>query len=1003
MEHISNFWLNPYILVGLAVVFLLSISILLLRYSLNRKLCGPIYECVDYFVRNCHNIAFYSENQNYISKYQPIFEKCKKNKSAWYLGIFGKTLIDKFLAWYDETMSFITRMNSFLDSNHYFAHSELLSCFEGMEIEQKTSRFFTRSFHRYVSKHITESFLDLDMYEHEINRDFSVIPQKHNRTFVKEELERNKEYFDTVLKYPLDVQQRDSIVKLEDNCLVISSAGSGKTSTSVAKIKYLIERRHIAPSNILPLTYTTKAAKELTDRLGLEDKGLNCYTFHSLAFHILAQTTHEKPDICDSNTMLKCFYHLSDTNPNFKQAINEFLTEEKSLTKDAHDYLTAEAYYRDRALYGIQAPYLDMDGRIIFTRSEEEKKICTFLSENGVPFRYEQPYFKDTATTDNRQYRPDFTIYFNCNGKQYFIIYEHFGIDAKGNVPQWFGEGKKGGFAKANKDYNDGIVWKREVNKKYNTALIETTSAMFQDGTLYDKLTLQLLQYGITLHPLSEEEKFDKLVKRNKKMEDSILQLISTFITLMKSNRKTTDSILDAIKEEKQMYPEFIKRSEFMLKNIFEPFYKEYQDYLNQRHQIDYTDLILKATDICESGMYKKEYDMILVDEFQDISIDRYKMLQSLRRKKNLTKLYCVGDDWQSIFRFSGSDLSLFNRFEEYFGFTEKCAIETTYRFGNPAIETSSKFILANPAQVVKNIKPVNESVKTEVTTEAYDVDEKHESHIKKLESIILGIPKEESIMIIGRYHYDAEIFGNNIVERNQKRDIVNVNLCSRKIPYNTIHSAKGLEADHVIILNCSQDGSGFPSRVSDDPILGYVLSKPEAFSYAEERRLFYVAITRAKKHTYVMYNRSCPSLFVAELQMQTGSMICPQCKCGTLKLLKDGGNSFQKWRLYGCTNYTAHCSYTYFVNFKQEDEILSDFERTCNSYILRIREDQVEKLKKEKPHAKYVIVPSMPPPPQPFFQRAAMPLPSGFPYPMPPTTSNMDRNDENDVNELPF
>lgn len=972
-----SFIFNPYILKGFAAVILLSITILWLRHRLSSKIYGAIYECVDYFTRNCHDIAFYSENQNYISKYQPIFEKCKKSKSAWYLRIFGKTLIDKFLVWYEETQTFITRMNSFLDSNHYFAHSELLSCFEGLDIEDKTMQFLTRSFHQYVNKNITEAFLDLDMYEREIKRDFAIIPQKHNRTFVKEELERNKEYFDTVLKYPLDTQQRDSLVKLEDNCLVISSAGSGKTFTSVAKIMYLIDRRHITPSKILPLTFTTKAAKELTDRLGFADKGLRCYTFHSLAFHILAETTQQKPDICDSGTMLTCFYHLCDTNLDFKKAINQFLTQEKSLTMDEHDYLTAEAYRRDRALYGIQAPYLDMDGRIVFTRSEEEKKICTFLTENGISFRYEEPYYKNTATEYKRQYKPDFTIHFYHDGKPYFIIYEHFGIDANDNVPQWFGEGYKGGFAEANKMYNDGIKWKRTINTKYGTPLIETTSAMFHDGTVYAKLTKQLQQYGIKLHPLSEEEKFDRLVKRNKKMEDSILQLIGTFITLMKSNRQTTNSILETIKQEEAKFPAFIHRSEFMLKEIFEPFYQEYEDYLRQRHQIDYTDLILKATDICESGKYKKEYDMILVDEFQDISVDRYKLLQSLRRKKNLTKLYCVGDDWQSIFRFSGSDLTLFNSFENYFGFTEKCAIETTYRFGNPAIETSSKFILANPAQVVKNIKPVNDSVKTEVTTIDFDAGDKNAPHIQKLKSIISKIPKEESIMIIGRYHYDAEIFDSKTVERSQKNDIIGVTLCGRKIPFNTIHSAKGLEADHVIILNCSQDAGGFPSRVSDDPILGYVLSKPEPFQYAEERRLFYVAITRAKKHTYVMYNRSCPSQFVTEIDLQSDSMICPQCKRGTLKLIKEGQNTYGNWRLYACSNSIAHCDYTFFVKYHQVSEISQQLEAIKQNYVLRIREDQVEQLKKENPNARYVIIPPMPPAPPPIMPRVGFcPLP---------------------------
>ena len=189
--------------------------------------------------------------------------------------------------------------------------------------------------------------------------------------------------------------------------------------------------------------------------------------------------------------MLQCFYHLIDTNPEFKKAINSFLTEKSSLTKNEHEYLTPDAYAKDRALYGIQAPFLDMDGRIIFTRSEEEKKICTFLSMNNVKFRYEEPFPYDTATEFKRQYYPDFTIHFDHGGRSYYLILEHFGIDANGNVPSWFGVGQEGGFVGANQRYNEGILWKRNINKRYNIALIETTSAMFHDGTIYQKFTEQ--------------------------------------------------------------------------------------------------------------------------------------------------------------------------------------------------------------------------------------------------------------------------------------------------------------------------------------------------------------------------------------------------------------------------------------------------------------------------------------------------------------------------------
>ena len=295
-----------------------------------------------------------------------------------------------------------------------------------MDLGKATYPFLTYEFLTYVNKKVPSSHSTVDKYKHEIEIGFSDIPQKHNIQFVNEELERNKEFLDNVLKYPLDQQQRESIVKLEDNCLVISSAGSGKTSTSVVKIKYLVEKRNVQPSKILPLTYTTKAASEFSERLGLSEKGLACHTFHSLAFSILAETTKEKPAICDNGLMLQCFYYLVDHNPDFKKAINSFLTEKSSLTKNLHEYFTPDAYYRDRAMYGIQAPFLDMDGRIIFTRSEEEKKICTFLSMNNVSFRYEEAFPYNTATEYKHQYHPDFTIHFQQGGSNYYIILEHF-------------------------------------------------------------------------------------------------------------------------------------------------------------------------------------------------------------------------------------------------------------------------------------------------------------------------------------------------------------------------------------------------------------------------------------------------------------------------------------------------------------------------------------------------------------------------------------------------
>lgn len=900
-----------------------------------------IYLTIEYFIRNLHEQSFYHPRKHQrFTEFNHVYFHLKKSRSKWYFSDTKRDIITRFLQVFEVADNYINAVAMNMGEDHYFSHTEYLKCrdmakFDGFK------EFIDQDFLVYVNNNVLSSFLSTDDYIKELDANISDIPQKHNLIFVKKELQRNKEFFDTVMKYPLDQQQRESIVKLEDNTLVISSAGSGKTSTTVGKIKYLVERMNVPPHKILPLTFAKKAAEELEKRLDYGDRGLRCHTFHSLAFSIVDKVTHRKPDVCEEALMLQCFYHQARTNPDFKAAINEFLTKRASLTKNEHEYKKGEDYLRDRALYGVQAPFLDMKGRIIFTRSEEEKKICTFLSKNSIDFLYEEPYPYDTTSKEKRQYKPDFTIFYTLNGVRYYLILEHFGIDENGNVPVWFGDGKEGGFAKANSEYNAGIAWKRSINKQYKTALLETTSAMFHDGTVFEKLTAMLKQYGVPMNPLTDDEAFDKLVVRNKRMEDSLLQLMRTFITLMKSNRNTFEGIFDVIKKDNPHNKLFVERSEFMLYKLFKPLYEDYESTLKEKKQVDFTDLILMATDMCNEGKYHEEYDYILVDEFQDISVDRFKLLQAIRRKDPLTKLYGVGDDWQSIFRFTGSDLTLFSDFEEYFGFTEKCRIETTYRFGNPLVKMSSAFILKNEKQVPKDIKPYRATVKTEFSIHEYN-DEKDNKQWEVVKGIVNELPENETVMLIARYHADSDFIPTeNIASRDSKHHVKEVKIGDRVIPFNTVHSAKGLEADHVILVNCSQDGNGFPSKVSDDPILGYVLSQPETYPYAEERRLFYVAITRAKKHSYVLYKESCPSSFIADIYLDESkcnhyndekqengviSLLCPMCKNGMLKAMKTGENQYNKWAFYACTNRTAGCPYTWFVNYNVDSEIISKY-----------------------------------------------------------------------------
>lgn len=790
-----------------------------------------------------------------------------------------------------------------LDEKHYLTHSECQQVIQQYkDLHSQLKRLKKEGVLSQVEHFETAAKL-LDFFDHIENQRV-----EHNRQYCENQLVIHKDFFDSALAYPLDAQQRKSIVNLEDNCLVVSSAGSGKTSTMVGKIRYLVEKLGYNPEDILIITYTNKAAQELSERL-FNDK-FQCLTFHKLALDIITSTTHSKPSIASEDILLNQFYDLMK-NENFIRAVVHYLEKHQSLTKDPFEYPNAASYYADRKKYGIQALYCDKDGHLIFTKSEEEKQICNILTHFGLQFKYEEPYEKPTMTTDYRQYKPDFTIYYKDEeGKERKIYLEHFGINAQGNVPQWFGTKSNERWEKANADYRKGIEWKKQVHSQNRTTLIYTTSAQFQQGNAESSLLKKLEQLRVPIKRRTPAELLELILYRNKSLEESLLKMTTAFISLLKSNRKSLSSVINEAKERKDL------RNLFILEHLIAPLYTAYCNTLQKRREIDFTDAIIQATEICNNNQWHP-YKYILVDEFQDISIDRYQFLLSLRNSKSKAKLYCVGDDWQSIYRFAGSDMSLFSDFETYFGHTEICKIETSYRFGNPCIEKSSAFIQKNPSQRKKNVKPliINGKEKNHTQLDFYRYTDK-EFLYKQLEELISRINPSESIYILGRYTFDVNILDtvNHSVQFDTQRNKVTVKIANRTIPFLTVHSSKGLEADHVFLLNCNNGTMGFPSTISDDPVLNYVLSKSDKYEYGEERRVFYVAITRAKKHTYVFYDEKKPSPFVLEMiqyQKKSNQELCPVCQDGHKVVIKEGtAQNGRKYVIWGCSNYAASCPY---------------------------------------------------------------------------------------------
>lgn len=729
----------------------------------------------------------------------------------------------------------------------YIKHDEgkglkrkFLSLYQEVSSLQKRMKIFS----------IENEKIDSIIYQYE---HLASLIEEHNSNHQEEILATNKDFFDHVLKYPLDVQQRKAIISEEDNCLVVSSAGSGKTSSIVGKVEYLTKILHVNPQKILLISYTNKAAAELTDRMNIQ--GLRGYTFHKLALDILAKESKEKSSICDNtDSVFVSIFHELLQDKKFKKAILEYFIDYEVQDSEKEKKANEKRQQLSALKSGkIKALFPDMDGNPIYVRSEQEKKLCFVLTSLGVKFRYEEAYEHPLLDEQHSQYRPDFSIHYENNGEQKRIYLENFGVDEHGMVPMWFAQSKGITYEEANQKYGDGITWKRETHKKFGTTLIETSSADFHYFDIAQKVKKMLKKAGVTYQEIPTEQLYDMVLPKNSKQEKAFIRLAVTFITLMKTNCKSINDIMNIAKKADD------DRSLFIIKQIISPVYEKYIAYMEKQRLKDFTDIIIEATEICK-GWEQSPYEYIIVDEFQDISMDRYRFLQELRKGSPKAKLFCVGDDWQSIYRFSGSDLSLFTDFKSYFGYTDLKKIETTYRFGNPLVGLSSGFVQKNPVQIKKHISPFNASCQTDMLFYEYD----RNNYAATISSIVASIPSDKSIFLLGRYSFDDYFlsFTFQSVKRGNKFFYL---IGGREIEFLTVHKSKGLEADYVIILQCNKGTFGFPSEMSDDPVLNLILGKGDEFPYGEERRLMYVAMTRAKIRTFVMYDRKNSSVFVTE------------------------------------------------------------------------------------------------------------------------------------------
>lgn len=742
--------------------------------------------------------------------------------------------------------------------------------------------------------------------------------KKHNEHFIASN--KSNILFDFINERSLDSEQRESVLTDETSTLVVAGAGSGKTLTICGKVEYLLKVQKVSPSDILLLSYSKKSAEDLQTKVNKIDNKLTVGTFHKIGLEVLKETQQRTFMVEDQYKAIIEQYFRGEMRrrPHMLKTILTYYGLYLSSVKHDKKYKNEGDLFEDLKKSDFQtlknqllSLTNDYNARETlkkeFVKSFEEMAIANWYFINGIDYIYEAPYEHDVSTIEKRQYMPDFKL------KNYPVYHEHYGINKDGKASQF--DGVEGN------EYIQGMRWKRAIHQQYKTDCIETYSYEFDDGTVFEKLEKQLKKRGVKFHPLSDDEIMNALNSiYESRIFKSFINLIRTFLSLYKASYRK-DSGFEELKRF-SFRNNYEKNRAFLFLDIVKDVYHYYIDYLTKEGKIDFDDMILQSIqELDNTNNYRYKY--IIVDEFQDISVSRMKFLKKLIEHGN-SKLFAVGDDWQAIYRFSGCDLNIFLEFPKYFGDSAITKITTTHRNSQELQDIAGPFIKKNPEQFNKKINS-SRHLKNPVQI-MYYTEKKYYAFLDTLREISKK-DKAASVLILGRNNKDfKDISLDNRIfidfrSSDETKTVVRcTNFPQMKLTYSTVHGSKGLEDDYVILINADDNRIGFPNKMEDDELLDMVLSHKSEYEYAEERRLWYVALTRTRNYTYIIANAANPSIFLKEIEDQcvvvnpncspedkATEISCPRCKSGRLVLRT---NESDGTKFYGCSNY-PYCNYS--------------------------------------------------------------------------------------------
>lgn len=768
---------------------------------------------------------------------------------------------------------------------------------------EKYKKFMTKDI--YITSNMYDTFtnkykylydyLDKNTCEYKnilkIINDKNKLLRKHNRKYVDNKLIKYKPYFDNMFNdinknIILDKSQREAIICDEDNLLVLSGAGSGKTTTISAKVKYLIDVKNIKPDKICVITFTKKAKEELDYKINkIFNSNVDIYTFHSLGLKIIKYYYKNKDiDIIDEKGQYKiiCDYIKNNLFKD-KDKFSLFFEAFKNKTSFSEEYKLFDNYY-DYHNYMYKRKYINsnttMDNYIKeqakrrrnylktlngeYCKSKEEVDIANFLYLNNIDYQYEKSYKK----LDNLKiYKPDFYIEQNNN----YNYIEHFGIDKVNKTNNHYTKEELTNYLK-----NMKLKEKYHCDEKIEDLFIITYSKVLGKRNYLSVLKDSLIKKGYVLSKKDNDLVYERLkdTSEDRYINNFVNRIVIPFISYFKRSNYKLEEFMK-IKTDNDLLNKQIK--------VISDIYLNYESKLREKNLIDFEDMInisYKVMPYIKEKNLGVDYKYIIIDEYQDVSMQRFNLTKRIEELFK-SKIIAFGDDYQTIFGFSGSRIDLMTEFKNYLTDAKQIPIPNVYRNSQELIDVATKFINKNSKQIKKKLIS-NKRLINPIELYIYNDSNHLNTNINKsiilsniLDKIYLSNNKS-NVLLLERYNNDIDtILNHELFIRKNHESIIYKKHEDMKIDYLTIHKSKGLEYDNCILINAIDDKYGFPSKIEDEEIIKLLKPKiEENIFYPEERRLFYVAMTRTKNKLYILVPKSKTSSFIREIESDKNVLI---------------------------------------------------------------------------------------------------------------------------------